>query len=119
MTCKHSFRTNNPHKILRAVYVEQRNANPNPTAAGDFVSLRSRDLFNAAGLGISDTAKYSILTKLCLSGLLSVHGDPNHKQALRYSLTLQGLQCLRCYRYQEAIEPAPEDFRCGSVTTDV
>lgn len=119
MTCNHSFRTNNPHKILRAVYVEQQKANANPKAASDFVTMRSRDLFNAAGLVISDTAKYNILTKLCTSGLLSVYTDQNHKQAYRYSLTPQGIQCLRCYRYQEAIEPTPENFRCGSVTTDV
>ncbi len=118
MTCNHSFRTNNPHKILRSLFVEQCKVNPAPKKQDDFITLRSRELFTVAGIGISDSAKYNIITKLCLSGLLSLHTDPNHKQAVRYSLTAQGMRCQQCYRYQEGIEPAPVDFKCGPATTD-
>ena len=118
MTCNHSFRTNNPHKMLRALFNEQCRADPAPQKQDDFVTMRSREIFTAASLSISDSAKYNILTKLCISGLVSIHTDPNHKQAVRYSLTLQGMQCQQCYRYQEGIEPTPKDFKCGSVSID-
>lgn len=118
MTCNHRFRTNNPHKVLRALFNEQCKVEPAPQQRDDFVTLRSRELFTAAGLPISDSAKYNILTKLCVSGLLSVHSDPDHKQAVRYSITLQGMQCQQCYRYQDGIEAKPKNFRCGAVSVD-
>ncbi len=119
MACNHSFRTNNPLKILRAVVNEQHKINPVPAKDAEFVRLKSREIFNLANLGISDTAKYSILTKLAISGQLSVHSNPEHKQSIRYSVTQQGLHCYKCHRYQEGIEPAPENFKCGAVPMDL
>lgn len=116
MTCIKSFRTNNPHKILRALFNEQRKVDSNPQEDADFVKLRSTELFAAAGIPITNTAKYSIVTKLTVGGLLSVHSDPNHKQAMRYALTPQGMRCQQCHSYQEGIEPMPKGFRCGAIS---
>ncbi len=119
MTCNHSFRTNNPLKILRAIYNEQCKVNAAPEEESDFLRFKSREVFNIANVDISDTAKYSILTKLAVGGQLSIHSNPEHKQGYRYSITPQGLHCYKCHRYQEGIESAPENFKCGALPMDI
>ena len=115
MTCTHSFRTVNPQKILRAVYIEQMKTHPNPTQDDDFLRLKSRDIFLIAGLNLSHAALYSILTKLTESGLFSVHQNPDHAQGFVYSITTQGMRCCKCKAYQDGYEPSPPGFSCGPI----
>lgn len=118
MKCNQAFRTANPHRILRSIYRQQMVAHSEPAASEDFIRLKSREVFNLAGLGLSHTALYSILTKLAVTGQLSVHSDPEHKQGYKYSITQQGMRCCKCQGYQEGFEPIPVDFICGPVALD-
>ena len=115
MTCTHSFRTVNPQRMLRGVYIEQMKTHPNPLLDSDFLKLRSRDVFRIAGLDLSHAALYSILTKLTESGLLSVHRNPDHAQGFVYSITAQGMRCCKCRAYQDGYEPLPPGFSCGPI----
>lgn len=115
MTCSHEFRTFNPHRVLKSVYAAQTNVNPSPAQDEDFLRLKSREIIGISNLGISDTAVYSILTKLAVHGLLNVFSNPDHEQGFVYSISHQGMRCCRCKYYQEGFEPAPAGFVCGPV----
>ena len=118
MKCNQAFRTDNPLRVLRSVYKEQRKRNSDPADQEDFIRLKSREIFNLAGLSLSETALYSILTKLAIAGHLEVHANPDHSQGIMYSITSQGIHCCLCHRYQQGFDPIPVDFKCGSIALD-
>ncbi len=115
MTCSHRFKTTSPHRVLKSIYAAQMKANPLPIHESEFVRLKSRAIIQKSNLRISDTAIYSILTKLTFENLISVHSNPDHKQGYSYSITTQGMHCYKCKHYQEGLEPAPAGFVCGPV----
>ncbi len=119
MKCIPAFRTDNPHRVLRCMYRQQMLSNRAPRDDADFIRLKSRDIFRFANLGLSDTALYSVLTKLVLAEHLSVHSNPEHQQGFKYSITPKGIHCCKCQSYQEGFEPTPIDFKCGSAALDV